>query len=74
MRDQERHQSPVPDDPTEEALGWSGLTSNIPAAVLASTAYCKIYKLAKELKRPAALITARWDLHESHGQIAATKC
>jgi hypothetical protein len=60
------HRSPQQDEPTDE-IEWTSLTSDITAAPpLASISTIKIFKLAKELRQQAALMTAGQDLHDIH--------
>jgi hypothetical protein len=46
---------------------WENLTQDIPPAPeLANESWPKVHKLAREVKRPAAVITAGRDLHDIH--------
>jgi hypothetical protein len=70
-----RRQSPEPeagrstsgeDDQTPE-FSWNELLQDIPTAPpLAEDSHGKVYKLAEEVKKRAALITAGRDLHDIH--------
>jgi hypothetical protein len=48
-------------------ITWPSVMEELPTApIIMETSWPKIYKLAKELKRRAALITAGRDLHDIH--------
>jgi hypothetical protein len=62
------HQEPhPPDEIPEDEPQWASILEDLPAApVISESSWPKIYKLAKELKRRALLMTAGRDLHDIH--------
>jgi hypothetical protein len=64
---QQQQQDVVPDSAPEQEMIWTSIMEELPAVpAIANTSWAKIYKLAKELRRRAAFMTAGRDLHDIH--------
>jgi hypothetical protein len=65
---EQTQQPDLPSDQVpEQDIPWSSILDDLPAApALSDASVEKIFKLAKELKRRTALMTAGRDLHDMH--------
>jgi hypothetical protein len=60
-------EQPHPEEQPEEELQWQSIIEDLPAAPqLQESSWPKIFRLAKELKRRAQIMTAGRDFHDIH--------
>jgi hypothetical protein len=65
--DELNHQDQPTEETSEAEIHWASIMIDLPSApVIKEASWPKIFKLAKELKRRAALMTAGRDLHDIH--------